>query len=145
MRWPRPGSTTLFALPMSLTAWDRRKAILKKARRREARPRCTLLSRRRACGRDGETACRSARSGWGQVPPSVILSAAKDLRPAPREILRCAQDDSRASVNASGDKPRPGSCVLVANRKRLTFRVLRGLASAFEAGLLAFLHTRVAC
>src|SRR5712691_6355802 len=29
--------------------------------------------------------------------------------------------------------------------KRLTFRVLGGLAGAFEAGLLAFLHTRVAC
>src|ERR1700719_1315701 len=33
--------------------------------------------------------------GQGQAhPSSVILSAAKDLRPAPREILRCAQDDS---------------------------------------------------
>ncbi len=28
-------------------------------------------------------------------PSAVILSAAKDLRPATREILRCAQDDSR--------------------------------------------------
>ncbi len=32
----------------------------------------------------------------------VILSAAKDLRSTQREILRCAQDDSRAEVNAYG-------------------------------------------
>jgi len=28
------------------------------------------------------------------IPSSVILSAAKDLRSARREILRCAQDDN---------------------------------------------------
>jgi hypothetical protein len=33
----------------------------------------------------------------------VILSAAKDLRPAPREILRCAQDDrAKRRMTASG-------------------------------------------
>jgi hypothetical protein len=31
-------------------------------------------------------------------PPSVILSAAKDLHLARREILRYAQDDSRSEV-----------------------------------------------
>ncbi len=41
--------------------------------------------------------------------PSVILSAAKDLRPAPREILRCAQDDSGAEVNGYGACPCPGN------------------------------------
>src|SRR5712691_2908275 len=35
-------------------------------------------------------------------PPAVILSAAKDLRTARGAILRCAQDDSRASVNTYG-------------------------------------------
>jgi len=38
--------------------------------------------------------------GQSTRPPSVILSAAKDLRTAPREILRCAQDDSSPLVNA---------------------------------------------
>ena len=38
-------------------------------------------------------------------PPSVILSGAKDLPSASREILRSAQDDSRASVNAYGGAP----------------------------------------
>src|SRR6266516_1860746 len=38
-------------------------------------------------------------------PPAVILSAAKDLRSAQPEILRCAQDDSRASVHAYGGEP----------------------------------------
>src|SRR5713226_9749213 len=35
-------------------------------------------------------------------PPAVILSAAKDLRPGRVQILRCAQDDSRAEVHAYG-------------------------------------------
>ncbi|SRR6266487_12457 len=52
--------------------------------------------------------CLSQRL-WSR-PPSVIpsllsgqaLSAAKDLRAAQREILRCAQDDSSAEVHAYG-------------------------------------------
>src|SRR5712691_3100157 len=35
----------------------------------------------------------------------VILSAAKELSPGRAQILRCAQDDSSASVNAYGDTP----------------------------------------
>jgi hypothetical protein len=50
-------------------------------------------------------------------PPSVILSAAKDLRLAPREILRCAQDDSSASKNPSGACPRLGTLWGVACHK----------------------------
>src|SRR5712692_4627370 len=42
-------------------------------------------------------------------PPSVLLSAAKDLSMGSAQILRCAQDDSSPSVRASGGKPRPGS------------------------------------
>jgi len=38
-------------------------------------------------------------------PPAVILSAAKDLSPGRAQILRCAQDDSSASVNAYGGTP----------------------------------------
>jgi hypothetical protein len=56
----------------------------------------------------------SVEPGWGQGLISangriaVILSAAKDLRTAQREILRCAQDDSSAEVNAYEACPRPG-------------------------------------
>src|SRR5712692_2727813 len=42
------------------------------------------------------------------LPYSVILSAAKDLSLGRAQILRCAQDDSRASVNVFGACPRPG-------------------------------------
>ena|SRR5712691_5094188 len=38
-------------------------------------------------------------------PPSVILSGAKDLSPGRAQILRSAQDDSSASVNAYGGAP----------------------------------------
>jgi len=33
-----------------------------------------------------------------QTRPAVILSAAKNLRLAPREMLRCAQNDSEAAL-----------------------------------------------
>src|ERR1700694_5612214 len=45
---------------------------------------------------------RAGAKGWVPRPYPVILSAAKDLRAARREILRCAQDDSSASGNAYG-------------------------------------------
>ena len=38
-------------------------------------------------------------------PPSVILSAAKDLSLGRAQILRCAQDDSSAEVHVSGAYP----------------------------------------
>ena len=41
-------------------------------------------------------------------PPSVILSAAKDLSLGRAQILRCAQDDSRAEVNTPGAGPSHG-------------------------------------
>src|ERR1700694_2383094 len=46
-------------------------------------------------------------------PPSVILSAAKDLHTARREILRCAQDDSSAYIGP-------------ANVWRMSMRCVRG-------------------
>ena len=47
-------------------------------------------------------------------PPSVILSAAKDLHSAWREILSAAKDDSRAEVHASGACPALGVVYLPA-------------------------------
>ena len=38
-------------------------------------------------------------------PPSVILRCAQDLSLGRAQILRCAQNDSSASVNAYGGSP----------------------------------------
>src|ERR1700719_1583228 len=49
-----------------------------------------------------------ARAGSPR-PPSVILSAAKNLSPGRAQILSAAKDDNSVSVNASGACPRSGS------------------------------------